>query len=198
MAKRQPAKRPAPRVLDDPRAIRALAHPARLAAIDALGGGVELTATQVAEAAGITPSAMSYHLRALEKWGIVERVESSEDGRERPWRAYPGGFSIEAMPTAAAVTATSYVTRELLGRVAGELAAWYKQEDTQPKAWQRASGLMNRQVWLTAEEVLELREMVESYVDERTDRSADEHPAGAQRTRVTTITVGLLDRGSGR
>ena len=72
--------------LTDARAIRAIAHPARLVVIDVLyDQGRELTATQAAELAGITPSAMSYHLRALERFGIVRRAEPTGDGRERPW-----------------------------------------------------------------------------------------------------------------
>ena len=72
-------------VITDPAGVKALAHPARLAVIDVLYAGEILTATQCAEIAGITPSAMSYHLRALEKHGIVVRAEASSDGRERPW-----------------------------------------------------------------------------------------------------------------
>jgi DNA-binding transcriptional ArsR family regulator len=72
-------------VLTDAAAVKALAHPARLAVIDALYAGDVLTATQCAAVAGITPSAMSYHLRALEKHGIVRRAEPGSDGRERPW-----------------------------------------------------------------------------------------------------------------
>lgn len=72
--------------LTDPKAIRAIAHPARLIVIDALyDQGLELTATQAAELAGTTPSAMSYHLRALEKFGLVHRAEGRSDARERPW-----------------------------------------------------------------------------------------------------------------
>ncbi|GGB29290.1 transcriptional regulator [Flexivirga endophytica] len=71
--------------LTDPRAIRVLAHEVRQQLMDELSGGEVLTATEAAKRCGITPSAMSYHLRAMERWGIVERVESA-DGRERPWR----------------------------------------------------------------------------------------------------------------
>jgi len=72
--------------LDDARAIRAIAHPARLVVIDALyDRGLALTATQAAALAGTSPSAMSYHLRALERYGLVRRGTPSGDGRERPW-----------------------------------------------------------------------------------------------------------------
>ena len=72
-------------VITDPRAIRALAHPARQRIIDELYSGRVLTATECAELAGLTPSATSYHLRALERWGSIERAEASADGRERPY-----------------------------------------------------------------------------------------------------------------
>src|SRR5690348_18390409 len=80
-------------VLSDPRAIRALAHPARLAILEALFPGDELTATECAALTGLSPSATSYHLKALEKWGIVESGHARADGRDRPWRAT--GRSIE-------------------------------------------------------------------------------------------------------
>lgn len=72
--------------IDDPRGIRALAHPARMEAIDRLYFGDVLTATELAAYAELTPSAMSYHLRALAKWGVIERA-SGDDGRERRSKA---------------------------------------------------------------------------------------------------------------
>ncbi|WP_162942293.1 ArsR/SmtB family transcription factor [Desertimonas flava] len=71
--------------LSEPEAFKAIAHPARFRIIEELYSGRELTATEAAEVVGLTPSAMSYHLRALERFGLVERGQS-DDGRERPWR----------------------------------------------------------------------------------------------------------------
>src|ERR1700712_2780267 len=94
-AKAPSAARPADRVvLRDPRAIKALAHPARLAVIDEFFSGRKLTATECAEISGLSASAMRYHLRALEKWGTIRRSDSTEDGRERPWEAAGHGLRI--------------------------------------------------------------------------------------------------------
>ena len=68
-------------------AARALAHPARLAIIDALAAGEELTATQCAELTGLSPSATAYHLKLLERYGFAETAPPRPDRRERPWRA---------------------------------------------------------------------------------------------------------------
>lgn len=81
--------------LDDPRALRALAHPARLIAIDELyAKGRVQTATALARKAGVSASAMSYHLRVLERHGVVVRTTGGHDGRERHWRAAPLRLSI--------------------------------------------------------------------------------------------------------
>src|SRR5579863_7861753 len=80
---------PASHRFEDPRHIRALAHPARLAIINALATGDELTATQCAELTGLTPSATAYHLNLLKRYGFAEPAPQRTDRRERPWRA-PG------------------------------------------------------------------------------------------------------------
>lgn len=83
-------------VLAQPTALRALAHPARLAVVEVLfGRRVDRTATELAAVAGSTPSAMSYHLRALERHGIVTRSPAGGDGRERRWRAAGDALRID-------------------------------------------------------------------------------------------------------
>lgn len=77
-----------PVVISDPQAIRALAHEARLEVLEELFASQSTrTATELASRCNLTPSAMSYHLRALEKYGYVERAASEGDGRERRWKA---------------------------------------------------------------------------------------------------------------
>lgn len=77
-----------PVVISDPQAIRALAHEARLEVLEELFASQSTrTATELASRCNLTPSAMSYHLRALEKYGYVERAANEGDGRERRWKA---------------------------------------------------------------------------------------------------------------
>src|ERR1700744_5363436 len=79
------------RRITDPKALRALAHPLRLALLDRLMSFGEQTAAECAEAVGSTASNCSYHLRALARVGLVE-PGSSSDRRERPWRATSTGL----------------------------------------------------------------------------------------------------------
>jgi DNA-binding transcriptional ArsR family regulator len=71
--------------LRDPALMRALAHPARLAIMSYLSAGAAATATECAELVGLSPSATSYHLRALARAGLIEEAPSRGDGRERVW-----------------------------------------------------------------------------------------------------------------
>ncbi|WP_404286457.1 ArsR/SmtB family transcription factor [Glutamicibacter arilaitensis] len=89
-AQRANAEEHPPQVVSitDPQAIRALAHDARLIVLDELfASQTTRTATELASMCSLTPSAMSYHLRALEKYGYVARAASEGDARERRWRA---------------------------------------------------------------------------------------------------------------
>src|SRR5579862_4447012 len=108
---RSPGDAP-PYRFENPRSIRALAHPARLAIIDALTTGEELTATQCAELTGLSPSATAYHLKLLERYGLAETAAPRPDRRERPWRATGRQFhaDLDTSTPAAASAATAVAT----------------------------------------------------------------------------------------
>lgn len=163
-------------VISDPRAIRALAHPARQRVIDELFNGRVLTATECAELAGLTPSAMSYHLRALERWGIVERAEESADGRERPWRAAAGSLSIESQSSEAGRLASQTIMRSAVDRLIEQF-----EEMSSDDPWDDVSSLIRSRLWLTHDEARrfgqELSDLVDRYKKGRTQAT---HPAGAR------------------
>ncbi|MFC0673271.1 ArsR/SmtB family transcription factor [Brachybacterium hainanense] len=88
-----------PPLLDDHERMRAVSHPARWRVLQELWDGHTLTSTDAAKLVGLTPSAMSYHLRRLAALGLVEQA-SSDDGRARPWRASTDGLSMTGQPDA--------------------------------------------------------------------------------------------------
>ena len=172
--------------ITDPRALRALAHPARQRVITELFSGEVLTATEAARLCDLTPSAMSYHLRALEKWGIVERDQSS-DGRERPWRATADGITITPEAHRGAGSATSRLSIHTwfsdlesdLDRLAGAVGDG---ED---------HGMTSRgRVWLTDAEEREMRDRLIDVVREyRGRRTRREHPEGARAWNVYALVL---------
>jgi DNA-binding transcriptional ArsR family regulator len=73
--------------------MRALAHPVRIALLDALLHGGAQTATEAGERIGESPTTCSFHLRQLAKYGFVEEAGGGT-GRARPWRLSTVGMSI--------------------------------------------------------------------------------------------------------
>ena len=80
------------REITDARTLRALSHPVRLALIEELTIGGALTATELGERIGESPTTCSFHLRQLAKYGFVEEAGGGK-GRARPWRMTSIGMS---------------------------------------------------------------------------------------------------------
>lgn len=157
-------------VLTDPRAIRALAHPARLSAVERLYAepGQSRTATQLAAEAGLTPSAMSYHLRALEKWGVLERAEDLGDARERPWRA--AGRSLQVRSGHAARAASGALVGRLVERLATQLEEYSERREREPEEWRGAGGFSRDYAYLTPEEAREVEKELEALLRKHSRR----------------------------
>jgi Helix-turn-helix domain len=149
--------------LTDPRMMRALAHQARIAIWTHLGMRGSATATECAEIAGLSPSACSYHLRTLAKYGFVEEDPgSAADGRERPWRARMLAFTIEDGPEAPAATqVASRLLVENMRASAEEIRARFMARKSEyPSDWQAAAGEMFSVAHVTPDELDELRAKV--------------------------------------
>ena len=176
-------------VLTDPRAIRALAHPARLAIIEALGPGEELTATELAAVTGLSPSATSYHLKALAKWGIVQAGEARADGRDRPWKAT--GRSVELSPPTPGSTAPAEIAimDTFLNRTRGIAAEFLEHQASEPPEWRDLLELASTDYWMTADEVAKAAQALRDVLAPYVQRRRDERPAGSRRVRISRLVV---------
>jgi len=65
---------PEPRELTDPKVMRALTHPVRLALLEVLATEGPLTATEAGELIGESPTTCSFHFRQLKKYGFIEEA----------------------------------------------------------------------------------------------------------------------------
>jgi predicted transcriptional regulator len=142
----------------DPRMMRALAHPVRVALIEAIGmaDGQTLTATQASELLGESPANCAFHLRTLARYGFVEEAGGGR-GRERPWRLRHKGIELVppwqdpesrlALEAAASVWIGRWLdrARDRLLRAAGY-----------PADWQAAAIASQKLLYLTAEEAAAL------------------------------------------
>jgi predicted ArsR family transcriptional regulator len=87
----------APSRVEDPRILRAIAHPMRNRILGELVAAGHLRAADVAEVLGIPANQASFHLRQLAKYGLVEAApELARDGRDRVWRpVHEHGLTLE-------------------------------------------------------------------------------------------------------
>src|SRR3954454_24700318 len=132
----------APPALRDPRALRALAHPARLEILERLNTVGPSTATECAEVAGLSPSACSYHLRALARWGLVEEADGG-DRRERRWRSRgPFVFGDHQDTRRADVAAAEHLlAAQVLERLSTRVLDWLDASDDESGEWRGGGGL---------------------------------------------------------
>lgn len=72
---------------DDPRILRAIAHPTRNRVLHELSAAGSLRAADIAKRTGIPANQASFHLRQLAKYGLVEVApDEGRDKRDRVWR----------------------------------------------------------------------------------------------------------------
>jgi hypothetical protein len=173
--------------LTDPKMMRALAHPARIAIWTHIAMRGPTTATECAEVAGLSPSACSYHLRTLARYGFIEEDRASAaDGRERPWRARLLAFTMEDRPdTPPAGRVASRLLVENLREAAEEIRTRYLDRKSEyPADWQAAAGEMFSVAHVTPEELQELRAKVLDVLEPYIRLEEAERSPGALPVRV--------------
>jgi len=173
--------------LTDPKMMRALAHQARIAIWMHLGLNGPATATECAEIAGPSPSACSYHLRTLARYGFVEEDRASAaNGRERPWRARMLAFNLADVPgTPAATRVASRLLVENLRAAAEENRARYLMRQSEyPADWQAASCELFSVAHVTPEELQRMREQVIEVMAPYVRLDPASRPAGARPVRI--------------
>ncbi|WP_246613925.1 helix-turn-helix domain-containing protein [Paractinoplanes bogorensis] len=170
--------------------MRALAHPARIAIVEHLNNtGAVVTATEAAALVDLSPSAISYHLRELAKYGLVEQAPSRGDGRERLWRSTGTGLRIDAdQDDPESASARSALVDIFLERDMARARDFIARELTEPEEWRDAGTISSRQLLLTADELRQLNERVGELIEPylmRTRKS--DPPAGARRVHLNYL-----------
>lgn len=167
----------------DPKAMRALAHPLRVALLEAIGraDAQTLTATQASDLLGESPANCAFHLRTLAKYGFVEEAGGGP-GRQRPWRlAYRG---LELTPPwqdpetrlAAEAAGSVWIDRWL-----GRARARVMRVLGYPADWQRATIASQSELHLTAQEAGALGDDIRRLLEPFRARQGDPalRPAGS-------------------
>ncbi len=171
--------------ITDPRALKALAHPGRNKIFGHLQVHGPATATDCARVAKLSPSACSYHLRLLERYGFVEEAvdEQRTDGRERLWRAVVHAWTsdvggIEDPAEARAIDMA--LTRVLLDASNENVLAWIDSAGEQPREWREAWLVGNSTLVATAEELSGIAAEIQRVLAPYLVTERDQRPDGAR------------------
>ncbi|WP_020522764.1 winged helix-turn-helix domain-containing protein [Catelliglobosispora koreensis] len=173
--------------LTDPKALRAYAHPLRMALMGLLRREGPLTATQAAERLGESVPNCSFHLRQLAKYGLAERSEGA-DAREKPWRATArytswstGSDDPEIFEAALAVT------RVQIGRYFTYAQDWLARAHEESAEWREQLGAGDYLLHLTPDELRQITERIEAIMAEFDNRETI--PEGARAVSLFQLAV---------
>jgi Helix-turn-helix domain len=181
--------------ITDVRVLRALANPIRYRILGHLMSSGAQTASECAAVVGASPSNCSYHLRELERFGLVERTardETAPDGRDRPWRPTVTGYGTgpadavvgarDADP--AAVVAAQALSHLGIDDNAALAHAAVDAHAAQPPAWQAAEVIATYGLLVSADELTTLYAAIDGLLRPYIGLTRSDAPADAERVHV--------------
>lgn len=155
------------RIVPDPTALKALAHPMRLRMLGMLRIDGPATASGLAARLGLNSGATSYHLRQLALHGFIEEDRERGDRRDRWWRAShettsyladnPQGEALDA-GLAFLQAALNWQMRQMQGALRGY--------PDLPLEWRKASTASDYTIPLSAEGARSLVDKLQSVLVE--------------------------------
>jgi DNA-binding transcriptional ArsR family regulator len=168
------AKRSAPAMhqVSDAKTMRALSHPVRIALVEVLSIEGPMTATEVGERIGESPTTCSFHLRQLAKYGLVEEAGGGK-GRARPWKMKTLSIAIGGHGDPEAELAADVLGGMILERQRDRYRTWQDTKAAYPSEWRKAAGESDFVLHLTAAELKQLRGELDELFDRLQERDAD-------------------------
>ena len=181
------------RLIDDPVAIRALAHPLRHELMSIIARLGRATTADAARELSISHGLASHHLRQLAKYGFVEQVKG-KDHRERPWRLVATSYNwSKATATAEGSTAVDVLEQVFAEQALEAFLDWQQRRKNWPQAWQKHTGLGVSNVYLTQAELAEIADAFDAllmrYINERPIDDVSSRPAGSVPVNFTLFAV---------
>lgn len=175
----------------DPQAMRALAHPVRLAVLSQLQRHGPMTATQLSEHVGASPSVTSWHLRHLASFGLVTDAinpTGAHDRRRRWWKAVARGIRVDLPDDREGQEAGRVLRSQMINEALQHVARWDAEvQPTLDEPWVRAAGVSNTGVRLTPQETGELQAAIEQLLAPYLMRQTEETDAGAEQSRPVRV-----------
>ncbi|WP_120004230.1 winged helix-turn-helix domain-containing protein [Nesterenkonia muleiensis] len=183
----------------DTKAMKAFAHPLRMAMFTYLNDRGSATATTLATHLGESTGQTSYHLRQLEKHGLVSEDTEKGTGRERWWK--PMGFSVRRAATfqdPANRPALDTLMEHQLHERSEALRGWLSRMGSEPEEWMHASLMSSSTATMTSSEshamITELMQVIDKHTDAAKGRVETEGEGqGDRRVRLYISAFPLQD-----
>jgi DNA-binding Lrp family transcriptional regulator len=153
----------------DPRGLRAVAHPIRLALLELLAYEGPLTATAAGERLGESPASCSFHLRQLARYGFIEEAGGGT-GRQRPWRAVRGAAFTPSDTDPAAAQAGAALTQVVEERWRQLVQRWNATSHSYSVEWQDSAIATYRPMFMTAQELKAVGDAIDALFEPYRDR----------------------------
>ena len=201
MSPSSPHTAPVARSIDvqDPRALRALAHPLRGRLLGLLRLDGPSTATQLGYRLGESSGSTSYHLRQLAAYGFVEDMPGEGSGRERWWRALHRSTHWETADFLADPAAREVVDELLLLQVDQRrqtLGAYIDQRRERGDDWEPAASLNDYAMRMRPEDAIAIAEELTAVLARWSDASApptaDPHADSESDTGLVVVHLDVL------
>lgn len=165
--------------------MRALAHPARLAILEHLAvNEAGATATECAEVVGLSPSATSYHLRAMAKAGLINEAPSRGDGRERVWQRKFVHYEVSGKGEGHSDELA--MAEAILAHQNDKVRRFLSDPREQSGQWYEVATMTDSTLVMTADELAALLAKIHEMVDPYRRRVRTDPPPGAR-----TVTLQL-------
>jgi DNA-binding transcriptional ArsR family regulator len=169
-------------VLEDPRAIRTLADPARLALHAALRRHGPATVDELVALLDARPRETLAHLEALEDVGLVER--SGPAGGET-WAAVGKGIFFEIPEDAEGQGAARQLSNAMLLQYVDVPRQWVTDVEPQlPQEWARVAGSLNVRLLVSPDELRQIQEALEKLLERYVTREPNAAPPEASHVRL--------------
>lgn len=179
--------------VQDPLAMRALAHPLRLQLQALVAREGSLTAADAARQLDISHALASHHLRQLAKYGFIEPAAAT-DKKQHPWRVTGTSLSIQPHDPEARA-ASDALDRYAAEKAAHQLGDWQDRRGADDDAWATLAGVEDSILYLTAEELARVRaawnQIVAPLAAERPIGHADRRPEDTVPVSLTLVVVPL-------
>ncbi|WP_319459477.1 ArsR/SmtB family transcription factor [Micromonospora sp. RTP1Z1] len=171
--------------LTDPKAMRALSHPVRLAILARLQRHGAATATELSAHVGASPSVTSWHLRHLAGFGLVRDSDLGGDARKRYWEASARGFRFRFPDDEQGRAASQVLSRTMFAQYENVPRRWMAEAEPRlAPEWRREAGLSHTGVRLTATELAAVNTAIERVLAPYVTRDAADQPPDARHVRI--------------